>query len=86
MISHIFVRLRAICGSSLRLRDDSAGASRYYQVKQDSWQKIWIGSRATIAYHLHHDNSIQDILFHNLVVDHLLAGSFDAYRLHHADA
>lgn len=71
---------------SLRLRDDSAGASRYYKVKQDSYQKIRIGSRATIAYPLRHDKSIQDILFQNLVVDHLRAGGFDAYRVHYADA
>jgi hypothetical protein len=86
MIGHVIVRLRAICGLDLRLRDDSAVASRYYQVKQDTCQKIGIGSCATIAYPLRHDKSIQDILFQILVGDHLLVAGFDAYRLHHADA
>jgi hypothetical protein len=71
---------------NLRLRDDSAGASRYYQVKQDFFQQFGIGSRAAIAYPLRHDKGIQDKLFQKLLVEHLLAGSFDGFRLHHTDA
>jgi len=70
----------------LKLRDDSAGVSRDYQVNQDfSWQ-FGIGSRAAIAYPSHHDKGIDDKLFQNLVPGPHFAGNFDGDRLHHAGA